>query len=96
MDWQTWNLVAMGVGYVTMSAIVWLAVYFMLWLVQEAVRSYRQTRRCERIALGKGNRMPLRPFLKRWRREFCRDYHSITLGGFRLPHDVNQPIRRDW
>lgn len=96
MKLETWNLVAMGVGYVTMSAIVWCVLYLLAALAWEANRSYRQACRMERIYFGKGHKREWRKFWKAWRRDFAHDYNSITIGGFRLPHDTRQSIRRDW
>lgn len=96
MTIETFNAIALIVGYVAIVGIAGLIAFVGYVFADEARRSYRQVRRIERITLGKGRRAPWRAFVRRWRSEYLNTYSSLRVRGFVLPYDTSKPITRDW
>ena len=96
MTLETFNAIALVVGYVAIVGIAGLIAFVVYVFADEARRSYRQVRRIERITLGKGKRAPWRVFARHWRAEYLDGYSSLHVRGFVLPHDTSKPITRDW
>ncbi|CAA2140475.1 hypothetical protein [Hyphomicrobium sp. ghe19] len=96
MTWEALNAAAMILGYVAMLGLIVLVAMVAYLLVDEARRSYRQCRRIERVALGKGKRVPWRVFLLSWCKEYFTSYTSLRYRGYVLPHDPRKPVRRGW
>lgn len=96
MTLETFNAIALVVGYVSIVGIAGLIAAVVYAFADEARRSYRQVRRIERITLGKGKRAPWRVFVRRWRAEYLDTYSSLGVRGFQLPYDTRKPVTREY
>ena len=86
------------VGMIASAIIAILIIMILVWLVKEAIRSWRQICRKTRWTVGRDwkreARKRWRTFLKIWAKEFGSGYHSVEIRGLSFPYNPRERMTR--